>query len=331
MKVNARAAKPAQVKGGNDEFFEDVRDGLLAEQKYLNPKYFYDDSGSRLFEEITRLPEYYITRTETALMEDIAGDIASHCTEVRSIVEFGSGSGRRSDILLAALSDVTWYVPIDVSEELLASTSSLVAEAHPRVRVTPLIADFTQPLQLPAGTPVERLGYFPGSTIGNFLPDDAIRFLDMARTALGDDSFMLLGVDTIKELETLEQAYDDETRVTATFNKNILARINEELGANFDLRQFEHRAFFNEERSRVEMHLVSRKRQRVRIGGELSVDFEAGESIHTENSHKYSINAFRELAETAGWWHVQHWADDDMLFSVHLLKNSSVVSSGGTA
>ncbi len=331
MKVNARAVVAAEGHSSSDEFFADVREGLLAEQKFLNPKYFYDESGSRLFEKITRLPEYYITRTETTLMSEIAEDIASHCKDVRAIVEFGSGSGRRSDILLSALPDVTCYVPIDVSEELLASTSQLVREAHPGVRVTPLNADFTQPLTLPADTPVERLGYFPGSTIGNFLPDDAIRFMRMVRTGLGGDAQMLLGVDTVKELKTLEQAYDDDARVTANFNKNILTRINDELGGDFDLNQFAHRAFFNADESRVEMHLVSRKRQRVRIGEELAVDFVAGESIHTENSHKYTMTAFHALAENAGWHPVQHWNDEEMLFSVHLLKNSSIIGSGGVA
>lgn len=303
-----------------DEFLEDVISGLCGARKTLNPKYFYDEQGSRLFERITELPEYYITRTETGLMEQIGDDLASHCNGARVIVEFGSGSGRRSDLLLTALPGVDSYVPIDVSEELLASTAKVVESAHPGIRVIPLVADFTARMQLPAVTPKIRLGYFPGSTIGNFLPADAVNFLKNARTLLGHKAQMLVGVDLVKAIDTLEQAYDDDAGVTSEFNKNILKRINRELDADFDLDKFGHQAFFDEHRSRIEMHLVSLTRQTVSIGGSYRINFSAGESIHTENSHKNTIEGFQQLARQAGWKCATHWVDDKRLFSIHLLE-----------
>lgn len=313
----ARAMQPRNRQ--RDEFLSDVLGGLNAARKNLNPKYFYDDKGSELFEKITALPEYYITRTETRMMQEISADIAWHCSDAEAVVEFGSGSGKRSDLLLDALPRVGYYVPIDVSDELLASTLRTVEAAHPTVRVTPLLADFTQGMNLPAGTPRDKLGYFPGSTIGNFLPRDAVHFLQNARCVLGPRAQLLIGVDLAKSAERLEEAYDDSAGVTAQFNKNVLARINEELDADFDLSRFGHQAFFDDELSRIEMHLVSLADQRVTIDGLHNIEFQAGESIHTENSHKFTIDGFKRLAAKAGWTPVEHWVDTEQLFSVHYL------------
>jgi len=303
-----------------EDFLEDVISGLGGARKSLDPKYFYDERGSHLFERITKLPEYYITRTETRLMEQINNDLASHCDAARAIVEFGSGSGRRSELLLTALPGVDSYVPIDVSEELLASTARVVERTHPGIRVIPLVADFTGRMQLPAATPQNCLGYFPGSTIGNFLPGDAVSFLKNARSLLAHNAQMLVGVDLVKDFDTLEHAYDDDAGVTSEFNKNILERINRELDADFDLDKFGHQAFFDENRSRIEMHLVSLTRQTVSIDGDYRVEFSAGESIHTENSHKYTTEGFQQLAQQAGWQCATHWMDDTGLFSIHLLE-----------
>lgn len=321
MKSSVSARTIAVQDSQRAEFLADVLSGLSGDQKTLNPKYFYDKTGSRLFESITELPEYYITRTETQMMTDLAAELAVDCQDVRAIVEFGSGSGRRSDILLSAIPGVSHYVPIDVSEELLASTSSVVEAAHPGVEVLPLVADFCGEMSLPTGTPPQRLGYFPGSTIGNFVPDDAISFLRNARHVLSSTARMLVGVDLVKPISRIEDAYNDSAGVTAKFNKNVLMRINSELAANFDLQNFTHQAFYNNEFSRIEMHLVSLIDQRVSIDGQFHFEFRAGESIHTENSHKFTNESFGQIAKSAGWMSIKHWVDDERLFSLHLLES----------
>jgi len=324
MKSSSVMQQPVYLQSEREQFLDDVLAGLNAERKTLNPKYFYDATGSQLFEQITALPEYYITRTETRLMRAIAVQIGEHCGAVRAIVEFGSGSGERSDILLSALPGVIRYIPIDVSEELLSATASVVESSYPHISVSSLIADFTAQLQLPSGTPEHRLGYFPGSTIGNFLPAEAISFLRNARKLLGATSKMLIGVDLAKSVDRLERAYDDSAGVTGRFNKNVLVRINEELGADFNLKNFAHQAFFDRRHSRIEMHLVSLADQRVSIDGTHEVTFHAGETIHTENSHKYTVAGFRQLAHRAGWRSTIDWVDDDRLFSIHLLESDRV-------
>jgi len=320
MKSNAAKWQTEYVETERDQFLDDVLAGLQAARKTLNPKYFYDTKGSQLFEQITALPEYYITRTETSMMRQIASQLREYCDGVQAIVEFGSGSGERSDILLSALPGIVSYVPIDVSEDLLASTAEMVSASYPHIKVQALVADFTARMQLPSGTPEHRLGYFPGSTIGNFLPAEAIVFLENARLLLGPRSKMLIGVDLTKAVNKLERAYDDAAGVTGRFNKNVLTRINEELDADFVLKNFAHQAFFDRDRSRIEMHLVSLADQRVSIDGMHKVEFRAGETIHTENSHKYSIDGFRQLARKAGWRSTTDWVDDERLFSVHLLE-----------
>lgn len=321
MKSNAAIQQTVFILTEREQFLDDVLTGLNADRKTLNPKYFYDATGSQLFEQITELPEYYITRTETRMMQQIAPQIGEHCDGARAIVEFGSGSGKRSDILLSALPSVVSYIPIDVSEDLLAATARVVAASHPHIRVHPMVADFTERMQLPSATPDDRLGFFPGSTIGNFLPEDAVRFLENARRLLGVNAKMLIGVDLTKAVDKLERAYDDPAGVTGRFNKNVLVRINDELGADFVLKNFAHQAFFDRDRSRIEMHLVSLTDQQVSIDGMHKLEFRAGETIHTENSHKYTVDGFRQLARRAGWRSTANWVDDERLFSVHLLES----------
>ena len=321
MKGSAAMRPTEFILSEREQFLNDVLTGLNADHKTLNPKYFYDATGSRLFEQITELPEYYITRTETSMMQQIAKEIGDHCNNTQAVVEFGSGSGKRSNILLSALPGVLSYIPIDVSEELLASTAKVVEESYPHIRVHPLIADFTARIQLPSGTPDHRLGYFPGSTIGNFLPADAISFLQNTRRLLGANAKMLIGVDLVKDVDKLERAYDDSAGITGRFNKNVLTRINEELDADFVLKNFAHQVFFDRDRSRIEMHLVSLADQRVSIDSMHKVKFRAGETIHTENSHKYTVDGFRQLARRAGWRSTTNWVDDERLFSVHLVES----------
>ncbi|NNL94203.1 MAG: L-histidine N(alpha)-methyltransferase, partial [Xanthomonadales bacterium] len=223
-------------------------------------------------------------------------------------------------ILLGALSAVTNYVPMDVSAELLEATRSVVNLAYPEIRVVPLLADFGQELSLPSEVPSSRLGYFPGSTIGNFNPQGATEFLARARSLLGDKARMLVGADLVKPHHVLDQAYNDSEGVTERFNKNILARINRELDGDFDLDAFAHQAFFDEGMGRIEMHLVSLADQKARINGGPVFEFKAGETIHTESSHKFTLGGFRDMARQAGWHPVQHWTDDQQLFSIHLLS-----------
>lgn len=320
MQNNSATRQIEFADAEREQFLADVLTGLSAERKTLNPKYFYDEIGSRLFEQITELPEYYITRTETGMMRKIASEIGDHCVDVRSVVEFGSGSGRRTDILLSALPRVAHYIPIDVSEEMLASTAKVVESSYPHIRVHPQVADFTTKLQQVPETPGHQLGFFPGSTIGNFLYADAISFLEDARELLGANAKMLIGVDLAKSADTLEQAYDDSAGVTAQFNKNILTRINNELGANFKLNEYAHKAIFDRDRSRIEMHLVSLADQQILIDGMYTINMRTGETIHTENSHKFTIDGFCRMADRAGWRSATRWVDSDHLFSVHLLE-----------
>ena len=316
MNVNAAAV----LDDVDQQFLDDVIAGLTSSRKSLPAKYFYDRKGSQLYGQITQLPEYYPTRTETALMESVLGNIGESCFNCRTVIEFGSGSGRRSELILNALPAARTYVPIDVSEKLLDETRDVIVSSHPHIDVVPLRADFTEPFKLPRRVTPELLGFFPGSTIGNFLPAEAEPFLASALQILGPESRMLIGVDLVKPVDILERAYDDAAGVTAAFNLNLLHRINRELMADFDPTGFAHQAFFNEPEQRIEMHLVSLQNQSVRLGMGTRVDFQAGETIHTENSHKYTIDGFQALARNAGWWPVHVWTDPANLFSIHLLQ-----------
>ncbi|MFC6792639.1 L-histidine N(alpha)-methyltransferase [Methylobacterium komagatae] len=301
-------------------FLADVRAGLSKPNKTLSPKYFYDAAGSELFEQITALPEYYPTRTEIGILDERGPEIANVLPKQAALVEFGSGSTAKLRRLLRHLPDLAAYVPVDVSGEFLADQAKTLRQDFPDLAVEAVIADFTKPFSLPETTGMApRAGFFPGSTVGNFEPAEAEALLDSFGEILGPDALLILGVDLVKDKDRLEAAYDDAAGVTAAFNMNLLKRINHELGGDFDLDAFEHRAVFNTQASRIEMHLVSRKDQTVRIGGD-SFAFRQGETIHTENSYKYTLETFCALAARAGWQTVTVWTDADALFSVHVLR-----------
>lgn len=301
-------------------FLADVRAGLCKPLKTLSPKYFYDAAGSELFEAITALPEYYPTRTEIGILDQRGSEIAGLLPKAAALVEFGSGSTAKLRRLLRHLPDLAAYVPVDVSGEFLEAQAATLRGDFPDLAVEPVVADFTRPFGLPDAVGMApRAGFFPGSTVGNFEPAEAGHLLDSFGEILGPDSFLILGVDLVKDTTRLEAAYDDAAGVTAAFNMNLLKRINRELGGDFDLASFRHCAVFNTQASRIEMHLVSQKDQTVRIAGD-GFAFRQGETIHTESSYKYTLDSFRDLAAKAGWRSVTAWTDPDALFSVHMLQ-----------
>jgi dimethylhistidine N-methyltransferase len=298
------------------EFEADVLDGLARPQKAVPPKYFYDAEGSRLFEAITELPEYYPTRTEIGLLRRIAPEVARLISPGAALVEFGSGASVKTRILLDAAPQIGVYAPIDISPAALDEAAAAIRRDYPTLTVAPLLEDFTRALSLPIeaqGRPVT--GFFPGSTIGNFTPDEAQAFLEGARGLLGSGSRFLVGIDVVKDPATLVAAYDDALGVTAAFNLNLLTRINRELGADFDLASFRHKAVWNAQDSRIEMHLESLKDQQVRVAGR-TVRFAAGETIHTKNSCKFTVEAFAALAAKAGWTLEASWLSADPAFAV---------------
>jgi dimethylhistidine N-methyltransferase len=310
-----RAPRPTETA---NEFAADVVSGLTAKSKYLRPKYFYDLTGSGLFDRITTLPEYYPTRSELGLLTKHAPEIASLFPQASALVEFGSGSSRKARILLRAAASVEAYVPVDISGDFLREDAARLRRDFPHLSIIPVVADFTAMAELPGEVAaMPRAGFFPGSTIGNFEPHEACAFMRRAGGILGAGSVLIVGIDLEKAPDVLYRAYNDAEGVTAKFNLNLLVRINRELGANFDLAAFEHHAFYNAERHRIEMHLASTQRQRVRIG-DTTVEFRAGETIHTENSYKYSIESFQALARGSGWSPLKVWTDG--LFSVHALR-----------
>ena len=312
-------AEKCELAGAAESFAADVIAGLTAMPKRLPPKYFYDRAGSELFERITELPEYYPTRTETAILTERAGDIAKLIPPGAALIEFGSGSSTKTRIVLREAKTLAAYVPVDISAEFLRQQAEDLRKEFPDVAMLPVAADFSKPFDLPtAAHELPRAGFFPGSTIGNFEPHEACSFLRHAARVLGRGAVLIVGVDLVKDTNVLQAAYNDKQGVTAAFNMNLLKRINNELGANIDLSTFEHHAFFNRERSRIEMHLASHKRQRFKVCGEC-VDFRAGETIHTENSYKYTVESFGALARGAGWAQTAVWTDAKKYFSVHVL------------
>jgi dimethylhistidine N-methyltransferase len=307
---------PAQE---HDEFAQAVFEGLSGTVKSLPCRFFYDAQGSVLFEQITELPEYYPTRAEISILEAQAASIAAHTPPGSVLIEFGSGSSRKTEIVLAALQNLAAYVPIDVSGDALAEAKERLREKFPDLRVLPVIGDFRAALTLPGDLAKRpRLGFFPGSTIGNFKPDEARELLAAMAQSLKNGGRLLIGIDLRKDVKRLEAAYDDAAGVTAAFNLNILARANRDLGADFDLEAFAHEAKFNDEASRVEIHLVSKKAQTVEVLGR-RFTFQEGEKIHTEYSYKYTVESFQALAWEAGWTSRQVWTDPDSLFSFHEL------------
>ncbi|MEW6450589.1 MAG: L-histidine N(alpha)-methyltransferase [Pseudomonadota bacterium] len=303
-------------------FATDVVAGLSAMPKKLPPKYFYDSTGSELFEKITELPEYYPTRTEIGILNDHAKDIAKLIPKRAALIEFGSGASTKTRIVMWA-ARLASYVPVDISGDFLAQETKRLKREFPHVAMLPVAADFSKPFELPAAIQSQpRVGFFPGSTIGNFEPHEAAAFLKDAGNILGDGSMLIVGVDLVKDPQVLKMAYNDAQRVTAKFNLNLLTRMNRELGANFNLATFEHHAFYNRERSRIEMHLASRKRQRITVAGE-SFDFRAGETIHTENSYKYTVETFGCMARGSGWIPTTVWTDKNEYFSVQVLTHKA--------
>ena len=299
-------------------FAQDALAALSQTPKRLSPKYFYDETGSELFEQITVLPEYYPTRVELSILRERAADIRAFIPKGAALVEFGAGSTTKVRLLLDVC-DFASYVPVDISGDYLNAQAIALRGDFPDLAVHPVTADFTAPFALPdAVKDMPKVGFFPGSTLGNFEPHEASAFLRSAREILGKSGQMLLGVDLEKDERVLSAAYNDSAGVTAKFNLNVLARMNRELKGNFDLECFKHRAIYNRERHRIEMHLIARKAQTVRVMGH-SFTFRAGESIHTECSYKYSIQRFRALATGSGWRTQESWTDAAGMFSVHAL------------
>jgi L-histidine N-alpha-methyltransferase len=315
---------PVQMRVSADDFERDLVAGLSSQPRSVAPKYFYDAVGSALFDRICELPEYYPTRTELGILERHARTIAECIGPRPDIVEFGAGSLAKIRLLLNAFSSrdaPRRYFPIDISAEHLESSARRLHADYPWLHVQPVVADYMKEEQLAGleASSERRVGFFPGSTIGNFDLDDAAAFLRLAARLLRGGG-LLVGVDLVKDPQTLHDAYNDSEGVTAAFNLNLLRRANDELGADFDLRQFAHYAFYEPVKQRVEMHLVSRCAQTVRVGDQ-EFGFEEGESLHTENSHKFTIEGFRALAASAGFEPGPVWTDEARLFSVHWLES----------
>ena len=299
---------------------EHALDGMSRRPKGLSPKWFYDARGSELFEVITTLPEYYLGRTERAILAAHLPEIAAHVPDGAVLVELGSGASVKTRLLLDGLPHVSGYVPVDISREFLSQTAAQLAADYPNLPVMPVVGDFMAEIFLPdlGGRPV--VGFFPGSTLGNLDPDGAVALLARLR-AWPDHAALILGVDLVKAPALLEAAYDDAQGVTAAFNLNLLARLNREAGADFDLAAFRHRAVWNASASRVEMHLESLRAQEVRIAGR-TIAFAAGETIHTENSHKFTTESLAAMAAAAGWHVADVLTDPEALFAVAILRPS---------
>ncbi len=302
-----------------EDFHSDVIAGLSQTPRRLSPKFFYDERGSQLFDAITRLPEYYPTRTELDLLQRHGEDMADMLGNDGLLFELGCGSDTKIRVLLDALQPRT-YAPIDISREPLRLAAGAIAGDHPELEVHAICTDYSKPLALPdAVAATRRSAFFPGSSIGNFDPGQARDLLRRIARIIGPEGRLLIGVDLKKPSAQLHAAYNDSAGVTAQFNLNLLTRINRELDADFDLAAFRHDAFYNAQLGRIEMHLVATAPQRVRIDG-CCFEFQAGESIHTENSYKFSVEEFQALAAQAGLTSLCVWQDDDALFSVHCLQ-----------
>jgi len=319
MNVHAPAlAEAHRFDEATSVFAGDVIGDLSKHPKRLSPKYFYDAKGSELFEQITVLPEYYPTRTELSILRERGREIAGLIPQGAALIEFGAGATTKVRLLLERCAFGA-YVPVDISGDFLQAQAGNLRRDFPQLDVYPVIADFTAPFALPAAVAdMPKVGFFPGSTLGNFEPHEASAFLRSARDILGRGAQMVVGVDLEKDERTLYDAYNDAAGVTARFNLNVLERINRELGGNFDLSGFIHRSVYNRDRHRIEMHLISRKAQSVRVLGH-NFSFRPGESIHTENSYKYSLDRFTALARGAAWRVRKSWTDPAAMFSVHAL------------
>ncbi|HWI85197.1 MAG TPA: L-histidine N(alpha)-methyltransferase [Sphingomonas sp.] len=310
---------PAEALEADPAFLADVLTGLAQPRKAIPARWFYDLRGSQLFEEITELPEYYPTRTETALLARYSGDVRRIVGEGRAIVEFGSGSSVKTPHLLSRVAPSA-YVPIDISGDFLREAAAGLSVQFPDLPIVPVEANFMHPVHLPeAVADLPKLGFFPGSTIGNLVPRSGVNLLrDMIET-MGVGSMLLIGMDQVKDTDILIRAYDDATGVTAAFNLNLLERINRELGGDIPIDAFKHRAIWNDTWSRIEMHLAATRDVSFLIAGR-HFEMTADETIHTENSHKYTPRSGRQLLAAGGWTPVREWTDDAKLFSLILAE-----------
>lgn len=308
----------------DNDFLKDVIEGLGKNPKTLKPKYFYDNRGAQLFTEICTTPEYYPTRTEIKILNQNAEDIASQIGDNTALIEYGSGALEKIKILLNFLKEPVGLIPVDISEDQLFVSAKNLENLYPNLEILPVAADFTKPIAIPGFShpPKKYVAFFPGSTIGNFEPDLAIQFLQGVTKTIGLDGLLLIGFDLKKDIETLLAAYDDQRGITASFNKNLLSRVNGELGGNFNLNTFEHVARYNENKGRIEMHLKSTTEQTVSINKEL-FEFLEGETIHTENCYKFTKESFTAMSSKAGLSPVKTWTDDKNLFAVMLLRTTS--------
>ena len=302
---------------------EEILNGLLQNQKTLNPKFFYDTYGSELFEKITELPEYYLTRTERSILNKYAQDMAEHCGDNCILIEPGSGSSEKVRLLLDAIKPKA-YVPMDIAGEFLQRSANKLGEEFPWLDIHAVCADFSQYKEVPEGLPKGKpVIFYPGSTLGNMTPEQASRFLSTLRQWLISDATniggALIGVDLHKPSSILHAAYNDEEGVTARFNLNALNNVNKLLSANFNTKNFEHQAFYNEDHKRIEMHLVSKVDHIVNFA-DTALAFSEGETIHTENSYKYTLDGFEKLVNQSGFEIISSWLDDECLFGVHYLS-----------
>jgi dimethylhistidine N-methyltransferase len=299
---------------------DEIIDGLSQSEKMISPKYFYDERGSQLFDEITRLPEYYPTETELGIMRAHVDDIASLVGKHASLIEFGSGSSLNTRVLLEHMDEIAVYVPVDISEDHLLHSAREIRAEFPGLEVLPVVADFTQEFQLPSPTimPVRNVVYFPGSTIGNFRHEAAHELLKVMHHEAGVGGALLIGVDLQKDPEIIRRAYNDNAGVTAKFNLNMLRHLNREFDTDFDLDAFEHSAEYNEDEGRVEVRLVSDQEQEVTVG-DTSFSIDKDEAILTEYSHKYTLEGFAAMAKAAGFKVERVWMDAERLFSVQFL------------
>ena len=312
-----RAVEPTEIDA---EFAADVIAGLSSSEKTLAPKYFYDAAGSDLFQAICVTPEYYPTRTETALLKQIALEIAADIPGSAVLVEFGSSASDKTRVILDAARQIAAYVPIDVSKDALEKAAAGLSLDYPELLISPVAEDFNGAIALPAAAHGRlKVGFFPGSTIGNLTQHEAVRFLRSARHLLGDFAQFIIDADLVKDEPTLLAAYDDAQGVPARFNKNLLLRINRELGGDFDVDAFDHLVIWNAEQSRIEMHLVSRRDQRVNVAKH-TFAFRSGERLHTENSHKFTTDSFAHLVAQAGWSVNRRWISAAPHFAVFSLS-----------
>jgi L-histidine Nalpha-methyltransferase len=299
------------------DFLADVVAGLSSDPRTIPCKYFYDERGAALFQKICELPEYYVTRTEIDILDRHRADIASQLGPSVELIGLGTGAGTKTRILIEALEHPAVYIPVDISEKQLRESAALFRKIFPKLQILPVCADYLQPVKLPSPNkkPARNIVYFPGSTIGNFEPGEAVEFLRRIANVCRGGGGLLIGVDLKKDRQVLEAAYNDSAGVTAEFNLNLLERINRELGANFDLDQWRHRAIYNSNAGRIEMHLISETDRFVHLN-EHKFHFRRGEKIITEFSYKYTPHEFATLAAKAGFKFVRMWTDDARLFGV---------------